>query len=126
MKQKETDTVLIILGDVPAKKNMYRMGRGNFYLPKEIGDYQKDFNLQCRQQLGAGYAPVTAKIALYAVFYTKRDKDLDNMLNGLMDALQSAKVIENDRDIIRITASKEKDSKNPRVEMVVELLKGLE
>ena len=90
------------------------MGKGKMYLPKGIGEYQKSFNVQCREQLGV-YASRTDLNALQATFYYKRDTDLDNLQNGLFDALQSSGVIENDRQIIWVSATKKKDIKNPRV-----------
>jgi len=54
------------------------------------------------------------------VFYQSRRSDLD--VSAIMDGLQAAGVIANDRFIIEQHLYAEVDSANPRVELTVELI----
>lgn len=60
--------------------------------------------------------PEPAELIVY-VYYPSRRQDLDISL--LMDALQAAGVVENDRNIFRIKATKIIDPDYPRMEVTV-------
>lgn len=111
---------LTILGDSCPKKNLYRIAKGHFYKDAKVTAYEKSFFVQARQQLGASFQTLTKPLSLQATFYIKRDADLDNLQGGLFDALQAARIIENDRLIRHIDAFKEKDAKKPRVDITLE------
>lgn len=100
------------------------MGQGRMYTTKEVNDYMIDFFYQFKQRFPAWPA---AKIpnALEAHFYTQRDKDLDNLLNGLMDALQYAGAIVNDKQIERLVADKQlvmRTEDQPYVDIVLRFI----
>lgn len=111
---------LVLEGEVPAKKNMYRISGGTFYTRPEVKDWVDDVYYQVKEQV-PGHVPIASKIALEAVFYIKRDKDLDNLLNGLLDGLQGAEVLVNDKQITQITASKipVEKGEDPRTEIAI-------
>ena len=55
---------------------------------------------------------------VYDFYFPDRRPDIDNSLKALNDALQGAAYI-NDRQIMKITASKHLDKRNPRVEVAL-------
>lgn len=55
---------------------------------------------------------------VYDFYFPDRRPDIDNGLKALNDALQGAAYI-NDRQIMKITASKYLDKRNPRVEVTL-------
>lgn len=52
-------------------------------------------------------------------FFLQREADLDNRIKSLLDVLQEYKVIENDKQVYSILATKDFDKKQPRVEVRV-------
>ena len=55
---------------------------------------------------------------VYDFYFPDRRPDIDNCLKALNDALQGAAYL-NDRQIMKITASKYLDKRNPRVEVAL-------
>ena len=77
-------------------------------------DYEKSFFLQCnhyRNKMIKGLFEIEID-----AFFPSNRQDLDNVLKGVLDNLQSCKAIENDRNCVRITAQKFIDKINPRIE----------
>lgn len=105
----------IVYGDVPAKKNRYRIGNGRMYVPKEVSLYNWDFKVQVLATHGPKLSPLEGQISLEAHFYSKRRKDLDNLLNGLFDAIQASGLVENDSQIRTVHATCASPDKSPRV-----------
>lgn len=98
-----------VLGEVPSKKNRYRVSGGSMYLDQDVTDWQTAAGWQIKEQLMHGWKPfrnIEVPLRVEVEFYIKRDKDLDNMLNSVFDLLQSCQVIENDRQIGKVVASK--------------------
>jgi len=60
--------------------------------------------------------PCEARIVLYL---PTRAGDADNYVKLVLDAVQSAGIIENDRQVMSLTVSKEVDKMNPRVEITI-------
>ena len=114
---------LVLTGEIPSKKNMYRMGNGNFYTPEEVTDWMEDIGWQIKSQL-KGRPVIREDCQIAAHFYITKDKDLDNMLNSLFDGLQSAGVINNDKQFQRVTAAKtvldKTSTTRPHVEVSIE------
>lgn len=92
---------LTITGDVPSKKNLYRLGNGRMYTPKEVTEWMDDFAWQVKVQLPQ-HKPWVGPLSISADFYSVEDHDIDNLQNGLFDALQHAQVIKNDRQIVHV------------------------
>ena len=109
---------LSIEGEVPSKKNRYRIGRGKFYQDAAVTRWMEEFFYQARQQC-PGMSPISSEIALTIIFYIKRDKDLDNLLNSVFDALQNSGIIKNDKLITSCRATKIKTKAIPRVEISI-------
>lgn len=107
---------LTIPGEVPAKKNRYRVAQSRMYLHDDVTQWVKDYYPLIRTQLRkiSGWKGFETKYLLLEVtFKVVHDKDLDNMLNGLLDALQSWGVIKNDAHVREILARKVTVEKDP-------------
>jgi Holliday junction resolvase RusA-like endonuclease len=92
---------LTLHGVVPSKKNAWRRGaQGRVYLP---GQVQADIDAlvvrACAARHRLDLEPLRGKkLAVTATFYTsKQNKDLDNMFTTILDVLQKAEIIENDK-----------------------------
>lgn len=86
---------LILSGQCPSKKNMYRRSKnGGMFLNREVVAQIDALILQARAQWGRG--PI-AHPDLEFTFYVKdRRGDRDNKLGTCMDVLQKAGVLLND------------------------------
>jgi Holliday junction resolvase RusA-like endonuclease len=104
----------VILGRVPAKSNMYRIGNKRFYKSKEVKEYEDSFNYQCNLYR---HQRIEGKFELYLKVYFKNNRsDLDNSTKVILDNLQRMGIIENDRNCVKIDAEKYHDAVNPRIE----------
>lgn len=109
----------VVHGKVPSKSNCYRVvkwgNKAGLAKGKELKNYEKSFALQ--------YQPTKTIEGDFeldvAVFYPSRLADLDNSLKVVLDCLQSAKAIKNDRYCQRINATRHIDKENPRVEFTL-------
>lgn len=118
---------IVIRGDVPSKANSYRVivvkGHASLGKTSNLKAFEKSFFLQC-QHRGINIASFfTIDIDVY---YANNRKDLDGCFKILLDCLQQCKVIKNDRECIEIHARKLLDSVNPRVEMTIRTVAGIE
>ncbi len=116
----------VVFGQLVSMKNSRRLlknrrtGKTFSAKSEEAMKYLEDF---CRQvppeyrgiKLGSMQRPLRI---VCSVFYQSRRSDLDIAL--LLDCLQVAEVIRNDRDIIEQHLYAEVDAKNPRVELLIE------
>jgi len=116
-----------VLGNCSSLKNSRRVfrarsGRTVIARSKEATAFMEAFALQVpakyRNILLGGLKKPLRLIA--TVFYQSRRSDLD--VSAIMDGLQAAGVIANDRFIIEQHLYAEVDSANPRVELTVELI----
>lgn len=81
---------------------------------KKARDYADDFLAQVKRQ-----KPLEGDIRIDAtIYYASKLSDLD--VAYLMDLMQKAGLIDNDRQVVEIHAYKEFDKKNPRVEFEIE------
>lgn len=111
-----------LIGEVPSKKNRWAIGRqGQVYTPQDVKDWVTSICWQLKPYLRR-FQPLTGRVKLEAAFYIKRNKDLDNLLGSLMDGLQAAGIIANDRLIMEIVASKELVKKQPQVKVRLHVL----
>lgn len=73
---------------------------------------------------GGSVNPLLGKIRLTIDAYRPRRRgDLDNVLKTLIDGLQGT-AFRNDEQVVQIVASRYDDARNPRVEVIVELVNG--
>lgn len=89
-------TKLLLKGVIPAKKNMYRRGRGNsFFLPRCVAENLRSLELQAmiqwRPRPAVEHPDITMRFVL-----TSRRKDPNNLQQTILDVLQKAHVIVND------------------------------
>lgn len=89
------EVVLLVKGEVPSKKNLYRAGRGRLYIPTEVKAVLNSIELQLRSQW-KNRKKLDHPNLLWR-FKTHSDRqDRDNMKTTLLDCMQRAGVITND------------------------------
>lgn len=110
-------------GKIPSKKNTwFRSKWGKVYQGK-----QKEidaFIWQLRDQTkDISTLPIKIQQKAILEIYSDNRNDLDNQICTILDILQDAGVVENDRLIRHIEASKYHDIKNPRVKIELKSVK---
>lgn len=117
----------VIYGVPPSKSNQYRIitikGHGSLAKTDAMKKYERDFFLQC-----GAYRNKRIKnyFELYLdVYLPNQRQDLDNILKGVLDCLQSCKAIDNDRWCIKIVAEKFVDPIRPRIEFTIKEVDGI-
>jgi len=118
----------VIYGVPPSKSNMYRIitikGHGSLAKTEAMKKYERDFFLQC-----GAYRNKKIKnyFELYLdVYLPNQRQDLDNILKGTLDCLQSCKAIDNDRWCVKIVAEKFVDPVRPRIEFTILEIEGIQ
>jgi len=98
-----------IAGAVPSKKNRYKIGNGRMYQDRAVGIWMESAGWQIKEQISKRKKypfPIEQDIKLDVHFYGKKDKDVDNMLNSVMDLLQTMQIIKNDSQVKEVSARK--------------------
>lgn len=106
-----------VLPLAPSANRYWRTRRdGRIYVSPEADDYKTQVELLARSQ---GARLLTGEIEIEFKVYRKRKSgDLDNRIKILCDGLQSI-VFADDSQIVKITAERFEDKRNPRVEVEV-------
>jgi Holliday junction resolvase RusA-like endonuclease len=115
---KKASVSFELKGEVQSKKNMYRISKhgGMFQDPAVL-----EWMTYCGWQLKQIKPPVfDAPVKLSATFFIKRDKDIDNCLNGLLDCLQYNGVLTNDRIVRRLGDVEKILTKEPKIVVSIE------
>lgn len=118
----------IIYGVPPSKSNQYKIitinGHGSLGKTAAMKKYERDFFLQCgayRNKKIKNYFEIYLD-----VYLPNQRQDLDNILKGTLDCLQSCKAIDNDRWCVKIVAEKFVDPVRPRIEFTIREIEGIQ
>lgn len=115
----ETET---IYGQIIAKANHYQAVPGKFGVKRIIKDekiraYEKSFMQQCKIYRNKG---ISGRFRLFVrVYHSSVRFDLDNSLKTLLDCLQMAGAITDDKLCFQIEAEKKIDRYHPRIEFAI-------
>lgn len=120
---------LTIPGVVPSKKNAWKRGLGGrVYLPAQI---QADIDALILETVAArnrhnpkALANIAGKrVRVDMRFYViKENKDLDNVFTTMLDVLQKAGILENDKLVRAFSVEEEKVQVVERVEITINTL----
>lgn len=120
---------LVIKGSVPSKKNNYRCscfkGKPRLHHTQRYIDWERDAILQLENQYHG--EPISDLVwAKFSFFMpTRHKRDLSNLYEAPQDALERAKVLENDNLIKSHDGSRiAYDKENPRVEIELHAFEG--
>lgn len=115
--------IFTLTGPVPSKKNAWKRGaRGNVYLPDGI---QADIDALIWQaksaKLKVDLKPIAgARVRVSAHFTVPREhKDLDNVFTTLLDVLQKAGILENDKLVRAFNVDETIAPGDPKVEIEI-------
>lgn len=112
----------VIHGQIIAKANHYQAVPGKFGAKRIIKDekiraYEKSFMQQCRVYRNKG---ISSRFRLFVrVYHSSVRFDLDNSLKTLLDCLQMAGAITDDKLCFQIEAEKKIDRYHPRIEFAI-------
>lgn len=127
MEQQQEYYEITILGDCPSKANSYKIitigGHSSLSKTKALKEYEKSFFLQCKHRGVNITSFFTIDIDVY---YENNRKDLDGSFKIILDCLQQCKVIKNDRECVEIHARKMIDKFNPRIEIKIHPIRGIQ
>lgn len=101
----------------PSVNAMYRRNPHGFGMYKT--PEAKAWITECLNHIGRK-TPLKGKIDVSVEFYFARESDIDNRLKPLLDLLQEANVVENDKQVYSLVVTKYFDKVKPRVELVVQ------
>lgn len=105
-------SVAFSLGIKPLSVNRLYVGRR--YKSDEYQEYEEEVSyLLPRSAKKHLEGPLRLEVTFYV---SNMNSDLDNMLKALLDVLQGAGVYENDRQIVLISAKKEK-ARRPKIDV---------
>lgn len=90
-----------IHGEIPVKKNSYRIAGNRLVKPAEIKAFE-----QLVATAVLGMKAVRGKFEFDVELVVAKDRDLDGAVTTLLDALQDAGLYENDAKCVRISAEK--------------------
>lgn len=121
----------VVHGRYVSKKNgkEIRVGRGGHrYIGSstEFLDWQNDAIMELRAQRSSTMTIADGKVGIAITLFLakgQREFDIDNLLGGIFDALQAARIVANDRQFV-LTKSPEqfRDPADPRIEVELEPL----
>lgn len=101
----------------PSSNRYWRVWRGRAVKSNEARDYQRAVKL--RGLAGKRADPLVGPVAIHVdVYRPARRGDLDNSLKVTLDAIQGVAYL-NDEQIVYLSASRNEDAANPRVEVLV-------
>ena len=112
-----------IFGQIPGKANHYQAvpdGHGGRRIIKDetIRAYERSFCQQCKVYRNKA---IDRPFRLYAVVYHSSNRyDIDNSIKTLLDCLQYARAITDDKYCVALNAEKRIDKRNPRVTFAIE------
>ena len=113
------------VGKIPgipvSKSNAYRVitinGHASLTKSSAMKKYEEMFLWHVGPMRGAN---ISVPFEFYInVWFPSKRSDLDGCLKGILDCLQTAKVIKNDNNCCKIVAEKFIDKDNPRVEFKI-------
>lgn len=121
MVSKPTEIKFKLIGQIPAKKNDLRRGRyGQFYHKEDKAMTALIMQLKVQKQQYTEL-PLKGRCSLELSVWGGDRKDLNNEMTTICDLLENAGIVENDRQIKHIVATKVVENKNPRCEIIIKL-----
>lgn len=112
-----------IYGHPPSKANSYKIRGNSLGKAQKVTEYEEAFRLQINAIRSAGLFPKGCMVGMFAinidVYYKDNRSDLDNSAKVILDCLQANKVIDNDRNCIRLVLNKKLDKEHPRIEFEI-------
>lgn len=114
--------VEVIHGQIIAKANHYQAVSGKFGRKRIIKDeiirtYERSFMEQCKTYRNRR---ISSRFRLFVrVWHSSERFDLDNSLKTLLDCLQMANAITDDKLCYQIEAEKHLDKYQPRIEFAI-------
>lgn len=114
----------MVRGEVPSKKNAWRRGtQGQVYLPAAQQRLIDDLHIQLNSIRSQWSIPVplTGGLAVHIAIYTdKKTIDVDNQGTTMLDLLQKAGIIHNDRDVVQLSVRRyPTQGDGPKVELTI-------
>ena len=64
--------------------------------------------------------PLKGKVDVSVNLYLLRERDIDNSLKAILDLLQEANIVVDDKQVYSLLVTKDFDKTNPRVELDVQ------
>ena len=101
----EAQSILLNIGMPPMGKARPRLSRGRVHMPKKYVQWKKLFGALAKLQTKDA---IVGRFHINICVCTKSGKmrsDIDNVAGSILDALQDAKIIGNDRDCTNLSIS---------------------
>lgn len=105
----------------PSTNRIWRQWKGRTLLSREGRQYRAEVGqlVMAARVQGFGRAPL--RVAIEASMPDRRRRDLDNLLKAANDAMQAARLFEDDSQIVELSIRNAGvDKANPRLEVTLE------
>jgi Holliday junction resolvase RusA-like endonuclease len=109
--------MITIKGQVPSKSNNYKIGNNRLYKSVQLKEYEISFEWQIKKHKSQ---IITEPFEIWIdVYFQSNRSDLDNAAKVILDCLQTANIIENDRLCSVLVMRKHIDKLDPRIEFEI-------
>lgn len=101
----------------PSVNQMYRRnpkGHGMYKTPEAKVWIQKCLSIIKKKN------PLKGKVDVGIELYFQREADIDNRIKPILDLLQEAKILDNDKQVYSLVVNKYFDKNDPRVELNIQ------
>ena len=116
----KTSMKIILSGNPLSTQSIYKVTcAGKYprlYMTKEGKDLKEQYQIEARNQYRGEIISGDCKMEIGLFFKDKRKYDIDNFCKLTLDSLQGI-IIEDDKQIQRLTIEKHLDKSNPRIEI---------
>lgn len=114
--------VMLSLPYPPSVNHYYRNVRGRTLISAEGRKYRQAAWDECRQQRVHSFGRKAVRVLIDAWMPDNRRRDLDNVLKATCDAIQHARILEDDSQIVDLHIRRAGiDREAPRVEITMEV-----
>lgn len=93
--------------------------KGGFYKSEKAKEWEKEAGWEIKSQKGKQQKVSKKTYTVDIIYYLTRDRDIDSSIKILFDLLQKQQIIQNDRLITNLYATKRIVKKDPHVEITI-------
>lgn len=108
----------ILKGNPQSTNHIYRHAGHRVYMTKEGADLKESYQWQIKSQYRKKPLEEDVKLKIELFFGDNRKRDIDNYNKILLDALSGILYVD-DSQIVSLEIIKNKDIKNPRIEITL-------
>lgn len=110
---------IVVPGNPVSVNSIWRRGKVGMFLTYEATAWKETVAIYAKKYWRAPPLQGRVSVSLTCFFKSRRHRDIDNVFKCIGDAMEGI-CYENDEQIDRLEICRQRDAKNPRVEIVIE------